>query len=57
MINLFAYFGWIKGLELAVTGPGQEFKRCPSCVRLGNRKVLRAPGPRTTYFERFFVVQ
>ena len=27
-------------------------------VRLDNRKVLRAPGPRNEYFERiFFVVQ
>ena len=25
-------------------------------VRLDNRKVLRAPGPRTNYFERFFSV-
>ena len=26
-------------------------------VRLDNRKVLRAPGPKTKYFERFFVVR
>ena len=26
-------------------------------VRLDNRKVVRAPRPRTKYFESFFVVQ
>ena len=25
------------------------------CVRPDNRKVLRAPGPRTKYFERLFL--
>ena len=25
------------------------------CVRLDNRKVLRAPGPGTKYFERYFM--
>ena len=32
---------------------GQDIKRYP----FDNRKVPRAPGPRTKYFERFFIVQ
>ena len=36
--------------------PGQDIKMHRG-VRLNNRKVLRAPGPRTKYFERFFIVQ
>ena len=35
-------------------GPGQDVKRYPKGVRLDNRKVLSASGPRTKYFERFF---
>ena len=31
--------------------PGQYVKRYPSGVRLHNRKVLSAPGPRTKYFK------
>ena len=34
--------------------PGQDIKKLPSCVRLDNRKVLRAQGPRKKYSERFF---
>ena len=34
--------------------PGQDVKRYPGGVRLDNRKVLLALGPRTKHFERLF---